>query len=93
MPLFKLEGEYVMPKVELTLHVEAKDEEEAKALMRELGDWKRELAPGLEDELYDAQVERRTSAEDTLWNRVKAVESVPEGTEVVKLPEGWNARS
>lgn len=93
MPLFKLEAEYVLPKVEITLHVEAKDEEEARALMRELADYRRELAPGLEDALYDAQVEERTSAEDTVWNRVRPVEQAPEGVTVVKIPEGWNARS
>jgi hypothetical protein len=89
MPLFKLEGEYVLPKVDFTVHIEAKDEAEAKELMRELGDWQSKMSRDVQDEIDEAKVETSGGAEDALWNRVKPVEQAPEGVEVVKLPEGW----
>lgn len=89
MPVFRLEGEYVMPKVEFAVHIEAKDEEEAREFMRELGNWQSKMPAGLHDDVHFAKIEKRTSVEDTCWNYVKPVDGTPDGVEVVKLPEGW----
>ena len=78
-----------MPKVEFTVHIEAKDEAEAKELMQELGDWQSKMSSDLHGEIDEAKVEHRGGAEDTLWNFAKPVDKAPEGVEVVKLPEGW----
>ena len=91
MPVFKLEGEYMMPKVEFTVYVEAKDEADAKKLFRELGDWQSKISGSLHDEIHEAKVQKWGGAEDTVWNFVKPVDEVPENARVVRLPEGWDA--
>ena len=90
MPVFKLEGEYVQPKVEFTVYVEAKDEAEARKLFDQLGDWRSNLDGALHDEIYDAMEQHWRGWESTAWNFVKPGDDVPEDARVVKLAEGWD---